>query len=164
MELGHLACQRGEYHKSLDFYRKALMKKESKSDPNPDSIALIYYSIATVTLELKDPEEALNHYNRAQVIYQNIYGDECMAVPICLHNIAMVFIRQEQLGKALEYLRKALKIMETLLPAAYYMKQDYKQALVHSEKALEIYKKTLPPMHENIHEVSANIAATRSRM
>ncbi len=123
----------GKYEEALAHYQKALQIFESIYGPkNPEVITIsnnivtIYNSINLLKVAIHSEnaaeiyraqgkhEEALDHYQKALHIFEDIYGYNHMCVVISLHNIAVVYGAQGKLEEALKKLHEAFKIREKI--------------------------------------------------
>ncbi|HOJ49823.1 MAG TPA: tetratricopeptide repeat protein [Spirochaetota bacterium] len=126
----------GEYDQAIKIYKEMLSKLR---DEKSDEAYSIFIGLGQVYLELKEWEEALYYFLRAEVI---------KTIPEVYLNIGVLFYKKENYQKALEYYKKAEKLGRPLFEIYWnkgltYEKMKYlKDAVFSYSKAYEINPKT----------------------
>ena len=148
-----------------------VVTKDINDDNATREVANLYYFLGWGFDDLADYNKALEYYEKALAIYEEILGKEHPLTALAYNNIAAIYDKQGNYGKALEYCEKALAIREKVLGtehpdtattydniAAVYGKQDdYGKALEYCEKALAIREKVLGTEHPDTATTYNNI-------
>ena len=130
--IGMLLASKKEYLKAAEYIRKAMAIKEYINGKNHPDTADTYYGMGTVYNGLGDYDKALSFFKDAIKIYENeARGVNYNNLIKCYTNVVL----------------------------AYNNKNDYKNALLYSDKALDIVATKLPnyPHAANIYVNRGNI-------
>lgn len=114
VNLGNVACKKGDYNKSLELYRKALETRLKLRKSNDSSIADIHNLIGGVCIHKTDYKRAIEAFNEAFKIYRQIYGEDHEKLAEVLSNIGAVYFKQEKYSDALDYQKKVLDIQKKI--------------------------------------------------
>ncbi|CAF3222455.1 unnamed protein product [Rotaria socialis] len=107
--LGYLSFLKNNYDSSLNWYENFL-KVSKPDDPN---LADIYYSIGCVYQNMFEYNQALQYYDRALLIWKEIYGDEgALEMAECLNNMGCIYEKEQYYSKALSCHQQALSIRD----------------------------------------------------
>lgn len=145
--IGNVYLYRGDYSRSLEYYRQALKIFETESDKKW-WVATMLSNIGLIYLYRSDYPPALNYFQQALKIYGAL-GSET-GIANVRHNIGSLYFYQKDYTQALEYYQKALKTYKTLgiktseantvsdLGSVYYAQKDYSGAMEYFQKAVNI--------------------------
>lgn len=137
---------------------------------NHENAAHIYHNLAAVYADLEQWNPAEKYYQKAIAIREKIYGGTNVELANSYMNLAVLYLQQragDKLINAYVYIWRALKIWEKTYPEnhpdlarayemlarLYYVKDDFKEALVWLGKArkvyVNLYGKDSQPVREN---------------
>ncbi|CAF4167834.1 unnamed protein product [Rotaria sp. Silwood2] len=145
-----------DYVNSLTFYKKALEIIVINIKCDHPAIGALYNNIASVYEKLGDYERSLEYQKKAHTIWTTTLPPFHTSIVQSHCNLGTAYASQENYDEALKQFYLALKILEThhsdihksVLAASchnnigtiYLTRQLFETALIHFEKALEIYK------------------------
>ena len=144
--LGHVYDAKDDYLKSMEYYLKALQKREEINDIK--GIASSLNNIGTVYYGRGDYIKALEYYEEA-LKTNEIANDKYGIASVC-NNLGMIYEDQSNDQKALEYYIKAQRIYSDLgnqkqnsktlnhIGNILHNKGEYEKALDYYNQALEI--------------------------
>lgn len=161
--LGNLYLATGEYARAEEQLRMALAIRQDLVDNNHELIAASYNDLGLV-YSVTDADKALDHYEKALVIYESIHGKDHPKIAIANTNIGFAYRTLEFYGDAINNLEAALQIWDKIHPQAHptkafvlfnlgqtYLKmRNEKAAEEFYEKALKIYRESYGEKHPGI--------------
>jgi len=160
------------YHRTLEFYGKALNIREKVLGKEHPDTATTYNNMATAYQAQGEYECALEYYGKALNIRKKVLGKEHPDTAAIYNNMAGVYQVQYDYKCALEYYVKALNIAEKILgkehpntattynniALVYQLQFDYECALGYYMKALNIFENVLGKEHPDTATTYNNIA------
>ncbi len=162
LQLVNLVGDRQAKHETgLRWGRTALaLISEDESEAKAD----VFASIGTVLSRQGKQSEALESFERGQVILERTVGPRHPDLAIMLNNVGAVLQAQGKHTEALQNLRRALEIFEEALGAGHPMvasslnnignalkrEGSLSEALVHHRRALTIKQEVFGPGHPNV--------------
>ena len=143
----------GDYTAALRFYKQALQIYDGILQPQDYRYAGLYNNMSILLEKMDENEEAITYADKALSIIETLEGGE-METATTLTNLALLYFKVSQAGKAKELLERALSLFElggentdahysgalAGLAEAWYRIQDYEKALEYYEKALHEVK------------------------
>ena len=170
--LGNLYCATGKYTQAEEQLNMALSLRQKQLKENHELIAASYNDLG-LTFTATDPDKALEYYEKALAIYQNIHGKQHPKIAIANTNIGFVYRKLELYGDAVNNFESALKIWEQVYTAAHpskafvlfnlgetYLKiGDTKAAQAFYMRALAMYQESYGKKHPEIARVLNAIAS-----
>lgn len=143
----------GDYATALRYYKQALQIYDGILQPGDYRYAGLYNNMSILLEKMEENEEAIRYAGKALDIIGKLEGGE-METATTLTNMALLYFKVNQAGKARELLERALALFEQNgdstdahysgalagVAEAWYRMQDYDKALVYYEKALEEVK------------------------
>ena len=162
--LGEIAAEKGDYQKSLGFYKKSLQIQRQKLKSNDLHLAESYNSIGVVYRKIGDHQMALESYFEAFDIYRRASAENDSRAAQCLNNIGNIYQIQKRYTEALNHYEKALAIQKKHLPSdypdlgfsysnignVYQCLNNPSRAFEHYQESLRILEKSLPSEHPSI--------------
>jgi len=118
INLGNAALIFGDYKKALSEFRAAENGFERLLSKNPDdnvlrnSLGRAFASQGVALSEQSNYFPALDNYRKAAALFEKAGNRQALSK--AYNNIAVVYKSQQQYGKALDFLGKALKIQEAI--------------------------------------------------
>lgn len=114
----------GEYHAALEGYQQALAIIAQIPDVDSFSVANAHDDVAKVLSKIAEQqdnprstyEKALEHYHKALVIRNGIWGAEDLRIAPSLDRLGGVYLNLESFDLARSYYQKALDIRKMVLP------------------------------------------------
>ena len=170
--------ENGELETALQTFQQLLdiQTQQSDRDSGTDfyrlNISSTLYSIATIYQQLQQYQEALEHYQQALAIRQQL-GDRDQ-IAATLHSIGTVYYHLSQYPQALASLNQALKMRRQLgdtnaigrtlnqIGVIYDRQGKYPKALEFYQEALEMAKKEKDSTNRNA--ILSNIGLVNSRL
>ena len=137
--------------------------EQQKIIDDVESKAKVYNRLGTVYLKLSDNSNALEYFNKALLLNEEIGNVNGLATN--LRNIGITYKNLSEFPKAIKFYEKSLRLYEEIenlqdvatchasIGIVYYILSDYSKSLECFEIALQINEK-----NENIEGVSANLA------
>ncbi|HEY9007252.1 MAG TPA: CHAT domain-containing tetratricopeptide repeat protein [Ohtaekwangia sp.] len=170
--LGNLYSATGKYAQAEEQLNMALTLRQKQLKENHELIAASYNDLGLV-FTATDPDKALEFYEKALAIYQNIHGKEHPKIAIANTNIGFVYRKLELYGDAVNNFESALKIWEKVYTGPHpskafvlfnlgetYMKiGDQKASAAFYERALLMYQQSYGRKHPEIARVLNAIAS-----
>lgn len=143
----------GDYATALQFYKQALQIYDGILQPQDYRYAGLYNNMSILLEKMDENEEAIAYAGKALSIIETLEGGE-METATTLTNLALLYFKVSQAGKAKELLERALSLFEQSsentdahysgalagVAEAWYRMQDYEKALEYYEKALSEVK------------------------
>lgn len=143
----------GDYATALQFYKQALQIYDGILQPQDYRYAGLYNNMSILLEKMDENEEAIAYADKALSIIETLEGGE-METATTLTNLALLYFKVSQAGKAKELLERALSLFEQSgentdahysgalagVAEAWYRMQDYEKALEYYEKALSEVK------------------------
>lgn len=143
----------GDYAAALRFYKQALQIYDGMLQPQDYRYAGLYNNMSILLEKMDENEEAIAYADKALSIIETLEGGE-METATTLTNLALLYFKVSQEGKAKELLERALSLFEQSgentdahysgalagIAEAWYRMQDYGKALEYYEKALHEVK------------------------
>jgi len=138
-----------QYNKAKDYALELLEQKVLQEDR--ESLANVYNILGVVYRNLSNYLKALEYYNKALLINEEI-GNK-VGIASNLGNIGIVYEKLSDYHNALQYYSNALQIQEEIgnnvgiannlgnIGVVYYSLSDYSKAIEYYEKALHINEK-----------------------
>ncbi|CAF1438446.1 unnamed protein product [Rotaria sp. Silwood1] len=166
--LGNIAQQNQDYKKSLEWYQKGLEKYKQVLPANHDLIADSYRSVGAMHARIGNTDEALQSLETALSILKTNHDEMHPLIAFCLHEIGNTYLQTKNIHDvsniALEFLQKALKIKQQVLPendrsiattmlsigSLYRALGQFDEALTFYERSLEVKLNSLPKSHPTI--------------
>ena len=162
----------GEYSQAQILLQDAIAKKDE--NVKDVEIASVYHSLGYVYDEQGEYTKALEYYNKALEVNENILGANHPNTTTTLNNIAQIYTVLGNYDKALVIFKKLIKIEKSTIGEnhyefavnynniglVYFHKGDYDRALEYYFEALRIYKKHLRNSHHNIVTTLLNISTS----
>lgn len=102
--------EKGEYDKSLNYYKNALSISEKVLGTEHLDTATLYNNIAGAYYALGNHAQALEYYKKALSIREEALGPEHPGTATLYNNIAGVYFAKADYVQALKYYEKALSI------------------------------------------------------
>ncbi|HEY9049690.1 MAG TPA: CHAT domain-containing tetratricopeptide repeat protein [Ohtaekwangia sp.] len=170
--LGNLYSATGKYTQAEEQLDRVLALRQKQLKENHELIAASYNDLG-LAFTATDPDKALEFYEKALTIYQNLHGKEHPKIAIANTNIGFVYRKLELYGDAVNNFESALKIWEKVYPSAHpskafalfslgetYLKiGDQKAAAGFYERALVMYQQSYGKKHPEIARVLNAIAS-----
>ncbi len=142
---------KGKYSEAFKNSMKALELAEKNS--NKKLLADCYAEVGNHLLDNEYYSEALEYFDKAKIIRQELLGENHPDTAQIYNNIGLVYDNQRKYNRAIEYFEKALRIKFSVLgenhPAiatsynnigvVYKNKGEYVKGLEYYKKALKIY-------------------------
>lgn len=161
--LGNLYLATGKYAQAEEQLRMALTIRESLVKENSELIAASYNDLGLV-YSTTDANKALDHYEKALVIYEQIHGKSHPKIAIANTNIGFVYRTMEFFGDAVNNFESALSIWEKIYPQSHatkafilfnlgqtYLKmRDEKSAEAYYARALKMYQDSYGRKHPGL--------------
>lgn len=169
--LGNLYCATGKYTQAEEQLNMALSLRQKQLKENHELIAASYNDLG-LTFTATDPDKALDYYEKALAIYQNLHGKQHPKIAIANTNIGFVYRKLELYGDAVNNFESALKIWEQVYTTAHpskafvlfnlgetYLKiGDAKAAEAFYIRALTMYQESYGKKHPEIARVLNAVA------
>ena len=170
-QLGYILDQKGDYQRSLTYYKRTLEINRNILPENHPDLAISYNNIGLVYDNMEDYDEALRHYKEALALWKSILPPNLEGLATSYNNIASVYDSLGKYSKALSFFEKAIEIDREHLPdyhsnigtsyhnvgLVYEKMGDHTKALQNFELALKIRKRSLPPHHPDIQSTADSI-------
>ena len=140
MARGYEAYKIKDYSEAIECYKKAIT-----IEPN---LAKAHYSLGNAYYEKGMLDEAISEYKQTIVINPR-YAE-------AHNNLGSTYLKKNALDKAFSEYKHALAINPNLVEAhnnlalVYYSKENYKLALVHCDKAVELGGSVNPKLLESL--------------
>jgi CHAT domain-containing protein/Tfp pilus assembly protein PilF len=168
--LGNLYLATGKYAQAEQQLDIALDIRRSLVKENSELIAASYNDLGLV-YSTTDADKALDHYEKALAIYQNLHGKEHSKIAIVNTNLGFVYRTIELYGDAILNFETALTIWEKIyqqphptkafilfnLGQTYLKMRNEKAAEGYYERALKMYWETFGKKHPEIATVLNSI-------
>jgi len=174
MAIGIVYHQQNKYEHALHYYNRTLsILKELPSDDKLD-LAWIYNNIGCLYTDIGDLNQALEYQKKAYEIRKKSLSSIHPDIATSLTNIGRIHQalaqhsngNSNEIEKALENYKTALEIRQKSLPIdhpdlaiSYYNlalthfdRQEYQQAYIEIQKAMDIQKKIFPSNHPQIQQ------------
>jgi tetratricopeptide (TPR) repeat protein len=171
---------RGKFQKALELVRaaQALLDQVPADEALTDKNLVLklkadlFHDLAAVYDELKNTDEALNHYRKALELQETHFGRQHADTADTISNIAATYDRMGNREEALKYFREALEIRRQLfgekhaetaasinnIGSSFYEAGKYADAIHYLEKAVEIRMEVLGPEHTDTNDSLYNLA------
>ncbi len=149
MILGTICDRRGEWTKSMIYYKECLKIHEALKDTW--GIATVYGNMGLVYYKKSEWDKAIEYFEKDQEIFEKLGDAQEMAHTY--NNLGMVYYSKGEWNKAIEHYEKSLEIKEKLgnvydmastynnLGMVYYSKGEWNKAIEYCKKSLEISEK-----------------------
>lgn len=161
--LGQLYSSSGKYAQAEEQLQMALQLRESVLPENHELIAASYNDLGLASTAT-DPDRALEYFDKAIAIYENLHGKEHPKIAITLTNSGIVYRTTKLYGDATASFEEALKIWNKVYNGPHPSKAfvisnlgetsaaigDLNAALDYFNQALEMYKKVYGAKHPDI--------------
>ncbi len=111
--LGALYSLRGDYDKSLEMSRKALLLRTKSSTGfkiDSNSIAGVYNNIGAIYFTKSDYEQSISFFEQSILLLEKIWGEKSIDCAEGYTNIGLAHLYQKEPKEALQYFDKSLKI------------------------------------------------------
>ncbi|HKZ37154.1 MAG TPA: CHAT domain-containing protein [Chryseolinea sp.] len=168
--LGNLYLTTGKYAQAEQQLDIALDIRQSLVKENSELIAASYNDLGLV-YSTTDADKALDHYEKALAIYENIHGKQHPKIAIVSTNMGFVYRTIELYGDAILNFEAALTIWEKIykqphptkafilfnLGQTYLKMRNEKAAEGYYERALKMYRETFGKKHPEIATVLNSI-------
>ncbi|MBL6445864.1 CHAT domain-containing protein [Fulvivirga sp. 29W222] len=159
--LGLVYWNTGSSASAKDYIAQALAIRTKLYDAGHEKLAASYNDLGLVST---DPDEALETYEKALTIYQEIYGENDQKVAQAKANIGIIYRNIELFGDAQNYFNEALAIWKKLHPnghpnegfihtnlgRTFQLMGNLDAAKGYYEEALEVYQKHYGSKHPEI--------------
>ncbi|CAF1546299.1 unnamed protein product [Adineta ricciae] len=154
-QLSYIHYRLNKFNTALDYFEKALTIYNKYGKMYASVIADTYSMIGQLQFEQKkDLEKALENIQRALEIRRKQYNTEPQTLAKKYTQIDETLLYLQRHDDALDNLKKALKIQDTL--PKYHM--DLASTYSTISHALDIYTRCLRPSHPNLAAVHDNMA------
>jgi CHAT domain-containing protein len=164
--LGNLYRATGKYAQAEEQLNRVLAIRQRYLKDNNELIAASYNDLGLV-FSVTNADKALDYYEKALTIYQNLHGKEHPKIATANTNIGFVYRSLELYGDAVNNFESALKIWEKVYPqphaskafalfnlgATYSKMGDQKAARGYYERALKMYEDSYGNKHPEIARV-----------
>jgi CHAT domain-containing protein len=164
--LGNLYRATGKYTQAEEQLTVALAYRQKLLPANHELIAASYNDLGLV-FSNSDADKALDYYEKALAIYQNLHGAEHPKIAIARTNTGFLYRRLELYGDAVNNFDAALKINEKVYPGPHPAKAfvlfnlgetyrkigDAKAALAFYQRARTMYAESYGPRHPELARV-----------
>ena len=161
--LGNLYRTTGKYVQAEEQLNHALTIRQSFLKINNEWIAASYNDLGLVYSQT-DSDKALDFYEKALKIYEQIHGKDHPKIAIASTNIGLMYSRLELYGDAVNNFESALKTWERIyihahptkafllfnLGEIYWKLDNNKAAVDYYEKALTTYRQSYGNKHPDI--------------
>jgi len=156
MNFGNAQILKSDYPKARNYFEQAQSKFEKLQSGQSEigkpqlqnGLARAHASLGVVHSEENNYPIAIDHYLKALKIYQQL--GQKQPISKLYNNIGIVYKSQRNLGKALEYLQRALKLQQlngeqtvpvtmTNIGAVYFEQQNDVKAFEYYTKALKSF-------------------------
>lgn len=178
--IGVIDDAKGDYHKALKFYKKALTRyfKYSTIFHNSKHIAAVYNNIGHLYDNKGRYSLALKYYQKALDIDRTLSQDNENQLSIAYGNIGCVQVKQQKFRMALKNFQRALKIRFKCLPSnhpdiaitynnigqIHFQIGNYTDALNNYKQALNIQQLSLIPNNSSVATTLSNIGELYSEI
>ncbi|CAF0851784.1 unnamed protein product [Adineta steineri] len=167
--MGLVKKAKGEMEIGSQWFNEALKRFEQIGDRY--GFAKCLHNLAQIHQMKGELQQAINKYNAALNIYQELFGEQDESVAHCWNNLGVAYFEQRNFTEAIRCYMVALDIRKTILPHAHhdiamtvnnmgnvcFATHEYDQALQYFERALDIYKISLPSEHPTIAQTYQNM-------
>ncbi|CAF3828049.1 unnamed protein product [Rotaria sp. Silwood1] len=167
--IGLVKRAKGQLEISFQWFNRSFKKYEQMGDRQ--GLARCLQNLANIHQTKGEFDQAINKYNQALKIFQELPGDQNTWVAKCFHNLGVIYTRQCRFTEAVQCYKDALNIRETILPHTHHeigmtllnmgnvccANDDYDQALRYFERALGIFTISLPSEHPSIATIYCNM-------
>jgi CHAT domain-containing protein len=164
--LGNLYRATGKYTQAEEQLTVALSYRQKLLPANHELMAASYNDLGLV-FSNSDADKALDYYEKALAIYQNLHGAEHPKIAIARTNTGFLYRRLELYGDAVNNFEAALKINEKVYPGPHAAKAfvlfnlgetyqkigDTKAALAFYQRARTMYAESYGPRHPELARV-----------
>lgn len=161
--LGNLYLATGKYSQAEQQLDMALAIRRSLVKENSELIAASYNDLGLV-YSTTDANKALDHYEKALTIYEQLHGKDHPKIAIANTNMGFVYRNLEFFGDAINNFESALTIWEKIYPQPHstkafilfnlgqtYLKmKNEKSAEGYYERALKMYRESYGRKHPGI--------------
>ena len=169
--LGIVASDKGDYSRSLEWYKQSLEIRMRIDQLNYEEIGNTFSNMGEAHRLNGDLEMALESYNKALTVFKQAHAENHPRIAGFLCNIGIVYQYQDKHTEALHFYKKALAIQQKYLPpnhpelAIYYnnigifhhVLKQYDLALQYLNTSLKIRLQSLSPQHDLIASSYRNI-------
>ena len=173
--LGQLAETRGELAKAREFYERSIASYAGSVRPDDPGAAHPMRFLAGLMLQDGRTAEALRLYERALELRRKAFGDTHRDVAQSFHDLARGRLAAQDLTGALEALRAGVAAFRVALPGSPELAAGLvllgdalrrhgrpQEALAPFEEALGIWQKKPPRNPQDLTDLEAALAATRT--
>ncbi len=155
----------GRQNQALEFETMALQIRQQQFGDNSEQVAASYNELGLIyTLSDSDLDKALEMYEKAQVLYRKIHGENHPKLAIAAINIGINYQRLKLYGDAINNFETAQKIWAGIYPnghpnqaivlrnlaTTYGLLNNEKAALSYFQQSLNIYKRSYGEKHPDI--------------
>ena len=165
-QLGIVFMTQGKYSQAQDQLHRALSLRENLTT-NKDAFVAATYNDLGLAYSQTDNDVALDYYEKAQVMYRKLYGDQDPKIAISNINIGIIYRELDLLGDAVNNFETALNIWNSVyaqphpakaialynLGQTYLQMNDQKAADSYYQKALKMYEDCYGPKHPEVASV-----------
>lgn len=162
-DLGAAASERGEYQRALDSYLKA-GECLGSVDADPELVAALIHDMAFVLAAQGDTAFAVERYQWAMQLFQQLHGDQDPSVATCLKNLGRCYLRERDLDRARDHFDRALAIRLNIFGAVHKdvayslldlgqvcaLQKQYGLALYCHQQALSILRRLYGSQHPTV--------------
>jgi len=144
----------GDYQKSLEFYKKALLIAKVNFGENHTISAKLYNNLSLLYMNIQSFGKALKYIEKALDIYSEIFPNKHVGTLDSLIHLSYIHLEMKNYEKALQSIDKSFEYSISLLgeenkyypsihsiKAGILYKQDKSTSLEYSLKALDLSKK-----------------------
>ncbi|CAF1208697.1 unnamed protein product [Adineta ricciae] len=171
-QLGYIDYHLNKLETALDYLQKSLTIYKKYGKMYASAMADTYSMIGQVQFEQKkDLEKALENIQHALEIRRKQYNTEPQTLAKNYTQIGETLLYLQRRDDALDNLKEALKIQDTLpkyhmdlastystISHVHHDRKNYEESLDYCRKALDIYTRCLRPNHPNLAVVHDNMA------
>ncbi|HTE33540.1 MAG TPA: CHAT domain-containing tetratricopeptide repeat protein [Chryseolinea sp.] len=161
--LGNLYRATGKYAQAEEQLNHSLAIRQKLLKANDEWIAASYNDLGLVYSQT-DHDKALEYYEMALKIYQQLHGKDHPKIAIASTNIGFMYVQLELFGDAINNFESALKIWEKIYPQAHPTKafllfslgetyskiHDTKAADGYYQRALSTYLQSYGSKHPDV--------------
>ncbi|CAF0860445.1 unnamed protein product [Adineta steineri] len=161
--IGFLKKEQGEIEFISKWFNASLKKYEQTG--NHLGLAKCLQSLALIHLMKREFDQAIDKCSQALNTFQEVFGGQKNKwVVMCLHNLGVIYFKQDKFIEAAHYYTTVLDIRRTILPHGHpdiaatinnignvcFENGEFAQALQYYERALDIFKMSLPSEHPSV--------------
>jgi tetratricopeptide (TPR) repeat protein len=167
--IGLVKKAKGEMEISSQWLIKSFKKYEQMGDRL--GVARCLHNLANIHQMKGELHQAINKYNQALNIFQQLFGYQSKSVAHCLNNLGVTYLEQRMFTEAMQCFINAVDIRKIILPNThpdiarafnnmgdvYFLNSELDRAFQYYGRALDIFQISLPSEHPSIAQTYYNI-------